>query len=177
MGRLSASSRLAMFTVLPITAYSSRLAPISPRTTGPACSPKPARMAGWPAAVRVAFQSSMAAAIALLGASAPAGEGRRIAVLGDMLELGADEATFHADLVGPLGGAKVDQVFAAGERMRHLWNALPGQQQGAYAANASEIAAKLLEDLRDGDIILVKGSNASKVSDVISILEKECETG
>ena len=121
--------------------------------------------------------ASMAAAIALLGDSTPAREGRRIAVLGDMLELGPSAPALHAALSGRLQEAAVDRVYAAGGLMRHLWDAVPEAMRAASGATAAEIAPKLLEDVRDGDIILVKGSNASKVSAVISLLENGRKTG
>src|SRR6185312_9184829 len=69
--------------------------------------------------------ASMAAAFATLGARATGTGGRRIAALGDMLELGPDERAYHAGLSKPLGDAGVDLVFAAGPRMAALIEALP----------------------------------------------------
>lgn len=120
---------------------------------------------------------SMAASIALLGASEPRMDGRRIAVLGDMLELGADAIRFHEGLAENLKAAKVDRVYTAGSLMTALFKACPQPMRGAAAENVSEIAPLLLEELRDGDIILVKGSNASKVSEIISLLENGRKTG
>src|SRR5262249_23635448 len=69
--------------------------------------------------------ASMAAAFATLGARKTGQGGRRIAALGDMLELGAEERAYHAGLSKPLGEAGVDLVFAAGPRMAALMEALP----------------------------------------------------
>ncbi|MEL7486813.1 MAG: UDP-N-acetylmuramoyl-tripeptide--D-alanyl-D-alanine ligase, partial [Pseudomonadota bacterium] len=121
--------------------------------------------------------ASVAAALALLGEATPTGDGRRIAVLGDMLELGPEGEALHADLAQNVTAAGVNRLYAAGPLMRRLWDAAPETIRAAAGASASEIAAKLLDDLRDGDIILVKGSNASKVSDLISFLENRRETG
>lgn len=120
---------------------------------------------------------SMAASIASLGATEPQKDGRRIAVLGDMLELGDNAKAFHADLAKNLTAEKVDLVFTAGTMMNHLFSSLPQEMRGGSGAEVSEIAPLLLNDLRDGDIILVKGSNASKVSEIISILENGRRTG
>ena len=103
---------------------------------------------------------SMRAALATLAAH-PA-EGRRIAVLTDMLELGADAAERHAVLAEPLSAAKVDLVFCAGPLMRGLWDVLPAAMRGGWADSAAELAAQVKEAVAAGDVVMVKGSNGSK---------------
>ncbi len=110
--------------------------------------------------------ASMAAALSLLASA----KGRRIAVLGDMLEMGADEAAHHAALAGPIADAKADRVFLCGTRMRALWDVLPAARRGAWAATSAELVAPLLKDLRAGDTVLVKGSNGTKLSVAIAAL-------
>jgi UDP-N-acetylmuramoyl-tripeptide--D-alanyl-D-alanine ligase len=110
--------------------------------------------------------ASMVAALGLLGES----KGRRIAVLGDMLELGADAEMHHAGLLAPVEAAKADLVFLTGPSMRALWDKLPASRRGAWAATSAEIAAPLAKELRKGDVVLVKGSNGSKLSVVIDAL-------
>ncbi len=119
--------------------------------------------------------ASMAASIALLGEAPVREGGRRVAVLGEMLELGEDSAAFHAGLAGPLSAAGVDKVYMAGALMENLWSALDDQMKGAHSAAVNDITVNLLDDICDGDVILVKGSNASKVSRVISLLENAAE--
>ena len=104
---------------------------------------------------------SMSAAIAALGAAAPGEGGRRIAVLGDMLELGPDEARLHAELADPLDAACVDAVIACGDRMRSLYDALPLHQRAGYAQGAGEGLDLIKTVIQPGDVVLVKGSNAS----------------
>jgi UDP-N-acetylmuramoyl-tripeptide--D-alanyl-D-alanine ligase len=111
--------------------------------------------------------ASMVAALGLLGES----KGRRIAVLGDMLELGADAEMHHAGLLKPIEEAKADLVFLAGPSMRALWDRLPASRRGAWAATSAEIVAPLKKELRKGDVVLVKGSNGSKLSVVIEALK------
>jgi UDP-N-acetylmuramoyl-tripeptide--D-alanyl-D-alanine ligase len=111
---------------------------------------------------------SMAATLASLGAR-PA-EGRRIAVLTDMLELGADAPARHADLAQPIDAAKVDLVFAAGPLMKSLWEALPPARRGAYAETAAALAPQVVAAVRAGDVVMVKGSNGSKASLVVRAL-------
>jgi UDP-N-acetylmuramoyl-tripeptide--D-alanyl-D-alanine ligase len=110
--------------------------------------------------------ASMVAALGLLGES----KGRRVAVLGDMLELGADAEMHHAGLLKPIEAAKADLVFLAGPSMRALWDRLPASRRGAWAETSSHLVAPLLEALRKGDVVLVKGSNGSKLSVVIDAL-------
>jgi len=103
---------------------------------------------------------SMRAAFATLGAHAA--RGRRIAVLTDMLELGADAARRHADLAGPLQAARTDLVFCAGPLMRGLFEALPAAMRGGWAASAAELADEVKAAVRGDDVVMVKGSNGSK---------------
>ncbi len=116
--------------------------------------------------------ASMAAAFATLGARKPAAGGRRIAALGDMLELGADERAYHAGLATPSEQAGIDLVFAAGPRMAALMEALPPARRGGYAETADALIPVIAGSLRLGDIVLVKGSNGSKMSRVVSALAR-----
>jgi UDP-N-acetylmuramoyl-tripeptide--D-alanyl-D-alanine ligase len=109
--------------------------------------------------------ASMAAALALLGAV----KGRKIAVLGDMLEMGAGD--HHAALATPIEQANTDLVFAAGREMKALWDALPAQRRGAYAENSAALAPQLLAALKPGDTVLVKGSNGAKMSVIVEALK------
>lgn len=115
--------------------------------------------------------TSMAAALASLAArTVPAG-GRRIAALGDMLELGPDEEAYHAGLAAPIADAGVNLVFCAGPRMRALWEALPQDRRGAYAESAEALTVALQQALAPGDVVLVKGSNGSKMHAVAAALK------
>ena len=115
--------------------------------------------------------TSMAAAIALLGQLQPAGSGRRIAVLGEMLELGKDAPALHAGLSEALVAARIDRLYVAGALMRNLWDKAPGAMRGAAAADAKALAPEVMASVRDGDIVMVKGSNASKVSEIVAALK------
>ncbi len=116
--------------------------------------------------------ASMMAAMALLG-EAPSSEngGRKIAVLGDMLEMGEDGRTHHASLATPLNANGVDLVFAAGPQMKALWDALPAARRGAYGENSAALVAPLGAALKAGDTVLVKGSFGSKMSVIIDALK------
>jgi UDP-N-acetylmuramoyl-tripeptide--D-alanyl-D-alanine ligase len=114
--------------------------------------------------------ASMRAAIEVLGQAR--GGGRRIAVLGDMLELGSQAADMHRDLSDPLEAARVDLVFAAGPHMRALFEALPGPRRGAWAATSAEIEEAVLNEVRPGDVVMVKGSLGSKMGPIVAALTR-----
>jgi UDP-N-acetylmuramoyl-tripeptide--D-alanyl-D-alanine ligase len=112
---------------------------------------------------------SIAAAVTTL-AKRPAP--RRIAALGDMLELGPEELAYHAGLAEPIEQAGLDLVFLAGPRMEALWQALPEKRRGGYAKDADSLIPLLTEALRPGDAVLVKGSFGSKMGRVAQALAR-----
>ncbi|GLK62589.1 UDP-N-acetylmuramoyl-tripeptide--D-alanyl-D-alanine ligase [Paracoccus kondratievae] len=98
--------------------------------------------------------------------------GRRVAILGDMLELGPDEIALHRGMADDPSMAAVDLVHTAGPRMRALHEALPETRRGLHAATAAELAERVGELVATGDIVLVKGSKSSKVSTVVDALRR-----
>ncbi|NHB77139.1 UDP-N-acetylmuramoyl-tripeptide--D-alanyl-D-alanine ligase [Rhodobacter calidifons] len=122
--------------------------------------------------------ASMAAALDVLIAARPVdgigrvGGGRRIAVLGDMLELGPTEAELHAAIARHPGLAAISVIHCVGPRMRALYDALPRGQRGEWTETAAELAARARSLIDAGDILLVKGSKGSKVSLVVDALRK-----
>jgi len=115
---------------------------------------------------------SMAAALALLATAAKPRKGRRIAVLGDMLELGEFSADLHKGLLKPFEAARIDRLYAAGPMMRHLYDAVDPVRQARYAANSNELVSDLLADLQPGDSVVIKGSLGSKMGPVVDALRK-----
>ena len=87
--------------------------------------------------------ASMRAALRLLGAARPGPNGRRIAVIGDMLELGAEGAAMHAALAADLAANKVDLLFGAGPLTRALYDAAPQPIRGAWAERSGELAGEV----------------------------------
>src|SRR6185437_13656724 len=114
-----------------------------------------------------ASPASMRAAFSVLGASDPRRDGRRIAVLGDMLELGDDSARLHAELAQPLIDAGVNLVFTVGRDMRALYDALPKRMRGGHAASSAEMAEIVVRRLRAGDVVSVKGSFGSRMAEIV----------
>ncbi|MBT8476021.1 MAG: UDP-N-acetylmuramoyl-tripeptide--D-alanyl-D-alanine ligase [Alphaproteobacteria bacterium] len=122
--------------------------------------------------------ASMAASLEVLAATRPVDDigriarGRRIAVLGDMLELGPDEEKLHAEIADHPAMADITLVHCVGPRMAALWDALPETKRGHKAARAEDLAARAHGLIDAGDVVLVKGSKGSRVSVVVDAIRK-----
>ena len=114
--------------------------------------------------------ASMRAALALLAAAKPGPKGRRIAVIGDMLELGPKAAAMHAELAADLSANKVDLLFGAGPLTRALYEAAPASMRAAWTERSSELTDEVARTLRGGDIAMVKGSNGSRMGPLVAAL-------
>jgi UDP-N-acetylmuramoyl-tripeptide--D-alanyl-D-alanine ligase len=113
---------------------------------------------------------SMATAIATLGRATPGAGGRRIAVLGDMLELGPTGPELHAGIANAINQHGTDLVFACGPMMRHLWENVAESRRGGYAGGSNEVAEQVARAVRPGDIIMIKGSYGSRMRVVVDAL-------
>ncbi len=112
--------------------------------------------------------ASMAASIRSLGLR----QGSvKIAVLGDMLELGEQEIDLHVGLTKALLEAGVDKVYATGRLSHYLYNSLPPDRQGAWAETPEELADILLNELPDGAVLLIKASNGIGLKKVVMKLK------
>ncbi|QZZ37436.1 UDP-N-acetylmuramoyl-tripeptide--D-alanyl-D-alanine ligase [Nitratireductor kimnyeongensis] len=105
--------------------------------------------------------ASMRAAFANLGKRT--GEGRRIAFLGEMAELGAQARSFHTDLAPLIAANGIDRVHVLGALYEDFWGALPEALKGSHATTLEEMRQAFLDEVRDGDIVLIKGSNSTKL--------------
>ena len=114
--------------------------------------------------------ASMRAAIENLGRIPVSGRGRRIAVLGDMLELGPTGPELHKGLAQAVVENHVDKVFACGPLMRGLYDSLPSTLRGAYAAQASGLEPLVLDAIRAGDVVTVKGSLGSRMGPIVKAM-------
>ncbi|MBU3077774.1 UDP-N-acetylmuramoyl-tripeptide--D-alanyl-D-alanine ligase [Sphingomonas quercus] len=110
--------------------------------------------------------ASMAATLAMLGRE----RGRRIAVLGEMRELGAGSARFHAGLADPIREAGVELALLVGPAMAPLAEALEGVTEFVHVADARAAEDRLRAILAPGDVILVKGSNAVGLGRMVEAL-------
>jgi UDP-N-acetylmuramoyl-tripeptide--D-alanyl-D-alanine ligase len=115
--------------------------------------------------------ASMRAALANLAAARPGARGRRLAVLGDMLELGPTGPGLHRELADAVAASGADLVFAAGPLMKNLVEELPPDRRGGYAASAAEIEETVLGSVRAGDVVMVKGSKGILVSRIVKALK------
>jgi len=122
--------------------------------------------------------TSLDAALNVLAASTPTDglgrshSGRRIAILGDMLELGGDELVQHAEFASHPALEQIDLIHCCGPLMRSLWEALPDHKRGEWAEKAQDIAVIAHSLVDAGDVILVKGSLGSHVSVVVTTIRK-----
>jgi len=114
--------------------------------------------------------ASMTAALELLRATPPENGGRRIAVLGDMLELGEHANRLHAALAGPIGESGAEIVLLAGTAMKALDETLPESLPHDHRASADELKPILLETVRGGDVIMVKSSNGIGFSRLVKAM-------
>jgi len=116
--------------------------------------------------------ASMRAALALLGQAAVSARGRRIAVVGDMLELGPRGADLHRALAEPVLTYGVDLVFCCGPLMAALWEALPSERRGGYAETSSMLEPQVLAAIHPGDAVMVKGSLGSCMGPIVTAIER-----
>ncbi len=122
--------------------------------------------------------TSVGAALEVLAAAHPDDDvgrvprGRRIAVLGDMLELGPDELAMHAGLAAHPAMAAIDRVHCVGPRMKALHDALPRERRGKWAADSAEIAPMMRRLLDAGDVVMVKGSLGARMALVVETIKK-----
>jgi UDP-N-acetylmuramoyl-tripeptide--D-alanyl-D-alanine ligase len=110
---------------------------------------------------------SMRAALHVLAGATVLTGGRRIAVLGEMKELGPTAAHMHTELAADVEAAEIDLVITSGEMMLGLHDALPGNMRGGHCDNSAKAADKAVDAIRPGDVILVKGSLASGMARVV----------
>lgn len=120
--------------------------------------------------------ASMEAALTMLAAhplgagAQPPGRGRRVAILGDMLELGPEEAALHAGLARAPAVEALQVVHCVGPRMAHLHAALPARLRGEAHATVETLMPRLRHLLRAGDVVLVKGSKGSHVARAVDAI-------
>ncbi len=117
-----------------------------------------------------ASPASVRAGLSILG-STPAK--RRIAILGDMLELGVESVRYHEELKEHIESNHVDLMLAVGPLMLQLYKLLPTEKQGGHVMRSFELLNELQTLVRPGDVILIKGSAGTKMSLVIDFLIRQ----
>jgi UDP-N-acetylmuramoyl-tripeptide--D-alanyl-D-alanine ligase len=115
--------------------------------------------------------ASVGAALDVLAsATPPIAAGRRVAILGDMKELGATEDALHAGFAVHPAMAEIQQVHCVGPLMKHLYEALPPAKQGLWAATSAELADSPLALVRAGDVVMAKGSLSMKMALIVDAI-------
>jgi UDP-N-acetylmuramoyl-tripeptide--D-alanyl-D-alanine ligase len=119
-----------------------------------------------------ASPASMRAALAVLAATDPGDGGKRVAVLGDMLELGDAAEGLHRELAESLG-AEINCVFLIGDAIAALDKVLPAEKRGGLWRSPEEAMPALLRFLEPGDVVTIKGSRGVRVSRVVELLRAQ----
>lgn len=113
---------------------------------------------------------SMTAALTMLADTET--RARRIAVLGEMAELGPRSADYHAALVPLLADASLSRVYLMGAGYADVWSALPARARGAWVDTLDALEAALRSELEHGDLVLLKGSHSTGLHRLVSRLRK-----
>ena len=117
--------------------------------------------------------ASMCAALATLALVPREEYPRRVAVLGDMLELGAGARDLHLGLKQAVDAAAVDLVFSVGPNMQALFEAIEPARRGRWAERSGDLAAPLLDAIRAGDAVMVKGSFGTRMAPLVEALARK----
>lgn len=114
--------------------------------------------------------ASMRAALLMLAGIADDNASRRVAVMGDMLELGSRASEYHRGLLAE--ASRADLVFACGPNMKHLFDELPPSKKGGWASNSLDLLPAVIPSLRSGDAVMVKGSLGSRMAPIVEAIKK-----
>ena len=121
--------------------------------------------------------ASVRAALAAMATTPRAAFPRRVAVLGDMLELGEAAAELHCGLRQALEAAAVDLVLACGPMMHLLYKGLAASQRGGWAPSAEALQPALITSLRPGDVVMVKGSLGMRMTSLVQAILRQYGPG
>ncbi len=113
--------------------------------------------------------SSMRASLTVL---AKQGKGRKVAILGQMLELGENAEKMHKDLLKNILENQIDRVYTIGTLMKCLDIVLPKEIQGGYFETVEDLMKNIEPELKEGDILLVKGSNSVGLNKFVKMLQE-----
>lgn len=116
-----------------------------------------------------ASPASVSAALDNLGSRKV--KGRKIAVLGDMFELGDNAPELHKGLSKKIVDNNIDLLFTAGKLTLNLYNAIPEKIKGGTSETSAELGNVLVKSLKEGDVLLVKGSRGMRMENVIKYLQ------
>jgi len=123
-----------------------------------------------------ASPASMIASIGVLAGTQPVEQGRRIAIIGDMLELGKLSKMRHAELNKAVVGSGIDLLICVGKDMKSLWDVAIGQINGKHFENSNDAADYIKSEIKNNDVVMVKGSKGSRMDLVVDALNALNET-
>jgi UDP-N-acetylmuramoyl-tripeptide--D-alanyl-D-alanine ligase len=115
--------------------------------------------------------ASVRAALEAMASTPRSAHPRRIAVLGDMRELGDRAPQLHKDLAGPVATAGVDLLFACGPNMAGLYALAPETIRAHYAPASGGLADALLAAVKPGDAVMIKGSLGTRMGPLVEALK------
>lgn len=121
--------------------------------------------------------TSVRASLGVLAAAKVVNTGKRVAVLGDMLELGPTSAQLHAELAALEAIERLDQIHCVGPQMKTLWDALPETKRGKFTLQSNEMADLLPKLIGPDDVVMAKGSLGSKLGIVVDALREMGNSG
>ncbi|WP_244467880.1 UDP-N-acetylmuramoyl-tripeptide--D-alanyl-D-alanine ligase [Nitratireductor soli] len=105
------------------------------------------------------------------------GAGRRVAVLGQMAELGPQSRTYHTQLAKLIENSAIDRVYVTGQHYEEFWRVLPRSRKGLYLGSLDAMKEALEDQLADGDVVLVKGSNSTRMYDIVAWFKEMAQAG
>ena len=98
--------------------------------------------------------------------------GKKYVAAGDMFELGTTSTREHRELGKAMSSYKLSQYFLTGNAMKHAYKALQQQKRAAFHGSKEAIIEALKQQLKPGDIILVKGSRGMRMENIVEQLIK-----
>jgi UDP-N-acetylmuramoyl-tripeptide--D-alanyl-D-alanine ligase len=118
-----------------------------------------------------AAPAAMVAAFHVLSTINPKGDGRRIAMLGQMAELGADAKSIHENLADPFINADIDLAYCCGVDIKPFYDLIPESKQGGHYQSSTDLHAMIKDIIKPNDVLLVKGSNGSNMKIIIEAIQ------
>lgn len=119
--------------------------------------------------------ASMVAALEVLKSAKPGARGKRIAVLGDMLELGKTSEKLHLELAVIIEDLKIDKVYTVGKLIDVLGEEIGSKKHVGHYATWEKAKTALVKNLRSGDVVMLKASNGLGFAKLVSALNKAYE--
>ncbi|MCC8405629.1 UDP-N-acetylmuramoyl-tripeptide--D-alanyl-D-alanine ligase [Paraburkholderia sp. MMS20-SJTN17] len=101
--------------------------------------------------------------------------GRRVAVLGEMAELGPEAPLRHTELAAVIERCAIDRVYVMGKLYTDFWERLPNACRGRHTHSLDELKSALHEELADEDVVLLKGSNSTGIHHIVTWMKASAQ--